>query len=77
MKQVQTFEIKETSKPRRFTLEYDRLKGKYYLNIHEHRMRQTITFFGKWPLKEYLRDTENLSEKEINKLITQVKKIGL
>lgn len=66
------FEITSGIATKEFTLNYDGAKDKYYLDICAYGDLWTETFYGKWALFEYLRQTWQFSDKQINKLLESV-----
>ncbi len=76
-KMSKIFEIKSGAATKEFTLDYDRLKDKYYLNICAYGEMWTETFFGDYALKEYLRDMWQFSDEQLNELLNKVNEIGL
>lgn len=66
------FEITSGIATKEFTLNYDKAKDKYYLDICAYGDLWTETFYGKWALFEYLKDMWGFSNKQINKLLESV-----
>lgn len=71
------FEIKSGLSSKEFTLDYDELKDKYYLNICAYGELWTKSFFGDYALKEYLYNTWNFNEDQIAELMSKINLIGL
>lgn len=61
-------EVKSSVGTKEFTLDYDAAKDKYYLNCIAYGEWITETFYGEWALEEYLRDTWNFTQEQIQEL---------
>ena len=59
------------------SLEYDKLKDKYYLTINHFGDEKLETFFGKEALEEFLYHSYNMQPEEIKDFIKNKKRIGL
>lgn len=55
-----------------YTLEYDSLKDKYYLDFAQNSEGKVKTFYGDWALKKYLRFEQNFTEEQIAEFIKDV-----
>ena len=67
-------EVKSGFSTKEFTLDYDSTKNKYYLSCVAHGEWITETFYGEYALEEYLRDTWDFSQKQIQELYNSVYK---
>jgi hypothetical protein len=67
-------EVKSEFSTKEFTLDYDSAKDKYYLSCVAYGEWITKTFYGEYALEEYLRDTWNFSQKQIQELYNSVYK---
>lgn len=56
-------------------LTYDTAKDKYYLDISTDKQTETVTFYGKYALEEYLRDVFNFDFAQINNLYSEMRQI--
>lgn len=61
-------EVKSSISTKEFTLDYDRTKDKYYLSVVAFGEWITETFYGSWALEEYLRDSWNFTNEQIEEL---------
>lgn len=71
------YEIKSGISTKEFTLDYDGVKDKYYLNICAYGDLWTESFFGDYALKEYLRTEWDFEDEQIKELLQKVNYIGL
>lgn len=67
-----SLEIKSGLSTKKFTLDYDNVKDKYYLSVIAYGEWIIEAFYGDWALKEYLRNTWDFTEYQINELINSV-----
>lgn len=61
-------EVKSGLSTKEFTLDYDNAKDKYYLSCVAYGECVTETFYGEYALEEYLRDTWDFSQEQIQEL---------